>query len=208
MTLSTTIALVLLGLTTTFVLVLLIRAGILSDRGGSLLVFTALILAPALTTIVTGQAQMERSKQTEFCLSCHVMGEYGRSLYVDDGLSIPATHFQNNRVPRDRACYTCHTDYTMFGGVSAKLNGLRHLLVQYSGKIPDTLKLYSPYKNRECLQCHAGARAFEENEVHRMEPGQREDLAAERLSCLTSGCHDAIHDVHNLDDKAFWTESQ
>ncbi len=59
---------------------------------------------------------MEHATSTKFCLSCHVMEDFGRSLYVDDPSYIPAMHFQNNRVPRDHACYTCHTDYTMFGG--------------------------------------------------------------------------------------------
>ena len=64
------------------------------------------------------------------------MHDFGQSLYVDDPSYIPAKHFQNNLVPRDRACYTCHTDYTMFGTMHSKLRGLRHVYVQYLGKIP------------------------------------------------------------------------
>ncbi len=208
MSLNTTVSFSLLALAMALVLLILARPRIFGERGGSILVFIGLLVSPALATYVVGESHLERAKQTSFCLSCHVMSDYDRSLHVDDALAIPATHFQNNRVPRDRACYTCHTDYTMFGGISAKLNGFRHLVVQYSGQSPDTVKLYSPYKNRECLQCHAGARTFEENEVHHMEPEQRGDLTAERLSCLTSGCHDAVHDVHKLGDKTFWTEGK
>jgi nitrate/TMAO reductase-like tetraheme cytochrome c subunit len=43
---------------------------------------------------------MERSKTTTFCLSCHTMESFGKSLYVDDPTHIPAAHFQNHRVPR------------------------------------------------------------------------------------------------------------
>jgi hypothetical protein len=34
---------------------------------------------------------------------------------------------QNNRIPKEHACYTCHTDYTMFGDVNAKMRGLQHI---------------------------------------------------------------------------------
>jgi hypothetical protein len=63
---------------------------------------------------------MERAESTQFCLSCRVMLDFGQSLYVDDPSYIPARHFQNNLVPRERACCTCHTDYAIFGTVHAK----------------------------------------------------------------------------------------
>src|SRR6058998_3634922 len=74
---------------------------------------------------------------------------------LDDPSYIAAVHFQNNRVPRDRACYTCHTNYALFGGVRAKLHGARHVYVQYFSTIPapDKIRLYDPYNNRECLHC-------------------------------------------------------
>ena len=45
-------------------------------------------------------------------------------------------HYQNNRIPRDKACFTCHTDYTLFGDAKAKLRGLRHVYVNYLGRSP------------------------------------------------------------------------
>ena len=72
-------------------------------------------------------SEFERSKSTSFCLSCHIMEPHGRSLYVDDSTYLAAAHFQNHRVPADQACYTCHTNYAMFGGFRAKLNGLHHI---------------------------------------------------------------------------------
>ena len=35
----------------------------------------------------------------------------------------------------------------------------------YIGTIPKPLALYTPYNNRECLQCHDGTRGFEETEA-------------------------------------------
>ena len=61
-------------------------------------------------------------------------------------------------VPPDHACFTCHTDYALFGDYKAKWRGVHHVLVQYLGKIPkpEEIKLYTAYNNRECLHCHAG----------------------------------------------------
>jgi len=104
---------------------------------------------------------MERSKETQFCLSCHVMDPYRRSLHIDDPTYVPAAHFQNARIPRDEACYTCHTDYVMYGSILAKLRGLRHVYVQYLGTVPKTIQLYNPYNNREAciaMTAHAPSR--------------------------------------------------
>jgi len=94
----------------------------------------------------------------------------------------------------------------MFGGVRAKLRGIRHVYVQYLGRIPapDRIRLYEPYRNRECLHCHEGARRFEQMSAHARTPTMRDDIKAGRLSCLTSRCHDTVHDVGSLADATFW----
>jgi cytochrome c-type protein NapC len=175
-------------------------------RSGKIFAFVALFLLPGLSVWAGFSTHMERAQTTRFCLSCHVMNDFGRSLYVDDPSYIPAVHFQNNRVPRDQACYTCHTDYTMFGGVRAKLHGLRHLYVQYLGTVPrpDRIRPYEPYNNRECLHCHDGARKFEQMSAHRKTPQMLDDMRANHLSCLSSRCHDTVHDVGTLSDATFW----
>jgi cytochrome c-type protein NapC len=119
-------------------------------------------------------------------------------------------HFQNNRVPRDEACYTCHTDYAMFGGVRAKIRGLRHVYVQYLGTIPkpEDIKLYQPYNNRECLHCHEGARSFVDASAHKRTPEMLSQIKSNQLSCTGSKCHDTVHDVDTLADSKFWKESQ
>ena len=63
--------------------------------------------------------------------SCHVMAPYHKSLLVDDKEFLPALHYQNNWVPREEACYTCHTNYAMFGGFRAKMHGLKHVYIHY-----------------------------------------------------------------------------
>ena len=185
---------------------LVVRAELTRARGGKILAFLALFVAPVLAVSLGFSEHMERAESTQFCLSCHVMHDFGQSLYVDDPSYIPARHFQNNLVPRDHACYTCHTDYTMFGTAHAKLRGLRHVYIQYLGKIPAPaeIKLYTPFNNRECLHCHAGMRAFEEHPKHSKTPEMMAQIMSNQLSCMTSKCHDTVHDVGTLKDATFW----
>ena len=178
-----------------------LRPALTAARGGKVLAFLALLVLPLAMTALGLSSHMERSKSTEFCLSCHVMEPYGKSLRVDDAAFVPASHFQNNRVPPDRACFTCHTDYTLFGDAKAKLRGLRHVYVNYLAGPPEKIALYEPYNNRECLHCHAGARTFEESELH---VEIRDELGANQTSCLE--CHDAAHNVHELEGKPLWKE--
>ena len=129
---------------------------------------------------------------------------------MDDPSYVPARHFQNILVPRDRACYTCHTNYTMFGGVKAKMRGVRHIWVYYFGKVPkpEDIKLYHPYDNRECLHCHLGARRYEDASEHHKQPDMLAKAASGELSCMSSNCHDIVHDVGTLKDATFWKESR
>ena len=186
-----------------------VRADLTRSREGKMLAFVALLVLPTVAVWAGFSEQMDRAQTTQFCLSCHVMSEYGKSLYVDDPSYIPAAHFQNNRVPRTRACYTCHTDYSMFGTINAKLEGLRHMRVQYFGTVPkpEDIKMYAPYNNRECLHCHLGSRKFETQSAHNRTPDELGKIKSNQLSCLTSRCHDIIHDVDTLKDATFWKET-
>lgn len=186
------------------------RAQVTRAQGGKILAFMALFIFPVLAAWAGFSEHMDRAESTRFCLSCHVMSDYGRSLYVNDPSFIPARHFQNNLVPRDHACYTCHTDYTLFGTFHAKLRGLHHVYVEYFGTIPkpDKIKLYTPYNNRECLHCHLGARTFEEEPHHLKPPDMMAKIKSNQMSCMSSNCHDTVHDLDDLKDATFWKETQ
>jgi cytochrome c-type protein NapC len=182
------------------------RPSLSRDSGGKILAFFALFILPAAVALSGGIHHLERSKQTEFCLSCHTMSEHGRSLLIDDPSFLPATHYQYNRVPRETACYTCHTDYTMYGGLAAKWRGLRHVYVQYIGERPEpvAVKTYVPYNNRECLHCHLGARSFEEQSAHNAEARTLASIKSNAVSCLSSGCHEFVHEVELLGEVPLW----
>lgn len=183
--------------------IFLLRPAVAAAVGGKMLAFVALFLLPLLATAIGAASHVESSKSTRFCLSCHTMTPYGKSLRVDDGQALPAAHYQNKRIPRDEACFTCHTTYTLFGDAAAKVRGLRHVYVYYLGTTPKKIKLYEPYNNRECLHCHAGARTFEANETHQE---VRPDIASGKTSCLE--CHDTIHEVEKVDQAKMWKEER
>jgi hypothetical protein len=186
------------------------RVELTRSREGKILAFVALFGLPVMAAWTGFSEHMDRAQSTQFCLSCHVMGDYGRSLYIDDPSYVPARHFQNNRIPRDRACYTCHTEYSMFGGVKAKARGMRHLWVQYvrGAPKPEAIKLYDPFPNSECLHCHLGARRFEEGSAHNKIPNLLSQVKSNQRSCVSSGCHEFVHDVASLKDDTFWKEKQ
>ena len=184
--------------------VVVLGPGLTATRGGKILAFVALFIFPILAGSLGYEQHMDRSKQTSFCLSCHLMEPYGRSLQVDDATWIPASHYQNNRVPREQACYTCHSDYVMYGSIKAKWRGLHHIYAQYLGNPKPPLHLYHPYNNRECLHCHAGSRSFEEGATHNADPQIMADIKSNKMSCLTSGCHDQIHNTTKLNEVKYW----
>jgi cytochrome c-type protein NapC len=186
------------------VAIIAFRPAITRSREGKMLAFVAFLILPVLCMSWGASEHIDRSKQTTFCLSCHIMESHGKSLYVDDPSYLAAAHFQNHRIPVDEACYTCHTDYALYGGVVAKLRGLRHIYIQYLGTppSPENIKLYSPYNNRECLYCHLGARSFESNPIHM---AILDSLKSNQMSCMSSGCHDTVHKVGSLNQVKFWS---
>ena len=210
MPLATILIVTLVLLSAALIGVLVARPGITATRGGKILAFLVLFFLPILCGAMGVSSEMDRSKTTAFCLSCHTMEPFGKSLNVDDPGHIPAAHFQNHRVPADEACYTCHMDYAMFGTLKVKLHGLRHVYIYYlrTPPAPENIKLYEPFNNRECLHCHLGARSFEEGATHNADPATLPAIKANTQSCLSSGCHDVVHDIGHLKGAKFWKESK
>lgn len=203
-----TIAVVILVLfTAVLVAVVAVRPAITASRAGKILAFGVLFFLPLFSLVAGMDNEMERSKSTAFCLSCHIMESYGKSLHIDDASYLAAAHFQNHRVPVGEACYTCHTNYAMFGSFKAKIGGLRHLYVYYLKEqpLPQNIKLHDAFNNRECLHCHLGARSFEQGATHNADPATLPAIKANTLSCISSGCHDTVHNVGRWGDKVkFW----
>jgi nitrate/TMAO reductase-like tetraheme cytochrome c subunit len=192
-----------IALTVALIVFIILRSSITAEKGGKIIAFVGFFILPIMAVAISGSVHLEKSKATDFCLKCHVMESYGQSLYIDDPNYIPANHFQNHLIPSDKACFTCHTSYTMFGGMKRKMQGLKHVYIYYLGKPIEKIELYDPYENRECLHCHEGARSFEENPIHE---SVVLEIMNNELSCLD--CHDQIHNVTELAELPKWQKGE
>lgn len=184
------------------ILLLFLKPGLTRTQGGKLLAVIALFVLPVASLRAGFRLHFEETKTVPFCLSCHSMEVYGDSLLVADETYLPANHFQNGRVDRRTACFDCHTQYTIFGDLKAKMVGLKHLYVHYIGQTPDEIELYTPYLNRECTYCHTGGRRFEVLHDHDMA-----SLANNEISCME--CHggrERVHDVENVPQAEKWIQ--
>lgn len=195
----------LIVLTIVLASVFLVRPSITAGVTGKILAFVGLCVLPALCIDAGMSTHMERSEQTKFCISCHAMDNYGKSLYVDDPKYIPAQHFQNHRVPADNACFACHADYTIYGPLKDKIRGVTRIYLQYVSKPPEHITIPGGYNNNQCLHCHNGARSFEENPVHIV---IMDTLTSNQLSCISSGCHDTVHNPSEVDHLKMWSAGQ
>jgi nitrate/TMAO reductase-like tetraheme cytochrome c subunit len=153
-----------------------------------LLFLIVLGLAPALVTLATFGLSFQRAEQVRFCADCHTMTPWVDDLHNPVSKSLAAMHYKNRWILNDQ-CYTCHADYGFLGPIRTKLGSLWHVATYYGFmKMPQQIKLYKPFPNINCLQCHGPAGNFRRNSAHMavMTP-----LLANQLSCVT--CHQPIH---------------
>lgn len=180
--------------------VLLRRPAHLAQPGGRVVGFSAFVLLPGIALLGGASRHYDQAKTTNFCLSCHDLAPYGESLLIDHPAFLPAAHFQNGRIPADRACFTCHSNYTMFGGLDDKARGALHVWRAVTGTASEPVRLYRPFENGACLECHAGGRSYLESAAHRPFLA---DLESGDRSCLM--CHNLVHAVDRLDRYERWS---
>jgi cytochrome c-type protein NapC len=157
-----------------------------------LLLGLGLFVLPTSAALLANVQNLETSKSVEFCGSCHVMDSYVNDARDPSSKSLASLHA---RLPafRDEACYTCHADYGMYGGVTTKIGGMHHVVAFYSddwtrpGHAPPAL--YKPFDVRTCETCHQPLRdgAPLEHQVHAAK------IAAHEISCAAGGCHGPPH---------------
>jgi len=197
------IIITLIIITIGLIVFILLNQKILNIFTGKILVFITFFILPVFIIIFSTTLQFDNSKKTSFCLSCHIMKPYGKSLAINDTSYIPAHHYQNNLIPRDKSCFTCHTTYTLFGDINAKLKGLSHFFNYYFGEEYENIKMSTPYNNRECLHCHGESRSFLEGELHNE---IMDRLTKNEQSCLV--CHGPFHSTKSLDKLKFWQKEE
>ncbi len=77
------------------------------------------------------------------CGDCHAMEGHVADLRNPASDSLAAKHYKNRYIQTDQ-CYTCHSDYGMFGTVNAKLEGLGHVYHNTTGNYPKPIKIKKP----------------------------------------------------------------
>ncbi len=174
-------------------------ANLLSRRSGRWLLLGGLAIVPLALSGTGVTVGLHESSRTSFCMSCHEMEQFGKSLFVESPHAVAAVHYQKRLIDRDSICFSCHADYAMFGDAKAKLNGLRHVWVHYLGTPPAKFELYAPYPNQNCLHCHDDARSFLEKKPHL---DNLAELHSGARSCLS--CHGVVHDLAAVDAGTFW----
>jgi cytochrome c-type protein NapC len=152
-----------------------------------------------LGTALTGNiAGFEYTLNRKFCGSCHVMLPYTEDAADPKSSSLAAIHSRNSAFGQE-SCYTCHADYQMFGTVTTKLNGLKHLyyyITEYSnsgkyGEKGPRIHMYKQFQNGMCTRCHSTtAPSWTENEAHK---DVIEDIRAGTTKCVECHGGSAVH---------------
>jgi cytochrome c-type protein NapC len=137
------------------------------------------------------------TKNRTFCGSCHVMEPHAADSRNRASTSLASRHARN-ALFGDENCYVCHADYGMYGTVTTKLGGMRHVWLYYTQyrdmpleEAKKSIHLVRPFPNENCLQCHST-----ELDLWRSVPDHRsslEEVRASRVSCASGGCHGFAH---------------
>jgi hypothetical protein len=151
---------------------------------------TSIVSLPLLAFAVTGAVLVERSKETEFCVSCHIMGPL-RDTVTEQDTSLASVHITRGAVPTAQSCYTCHSGYGLQGDMQAKLAGVGHMLAELSGSYDLPLTLHGDFDLKSCLGCHAESSGFRGQPAH--QPREIQDAVLSGQMRCTGMCHPAAH---------------
>jgi len=155
-----------------------------------------------LTVAGTGNvAGYHAMKTRAFCGSCHVMTPYRDDSANLQSLGLAARHGRNEAFGAEN-CYTCHADYGMFGTITTKLGGLRHVYeytfnfhqLSLEEALPK-IHIRKPFPNSTCIRCHST-----QNPLWLKIGDHASTLVETRagtLSCASAGCHGAAHPFSN-----------
>jgi nitrate/TMAO reductase-like tetraheme cytochrome c subunit len=159
------------------------------EPAGRLMLLVGFLVVSPLAYWLNFGLAMDGAKEVSFCNSCHVMNGYVADLENPDSEHLASLHYQSRWIA-DHQCYTCHSDYGLFGGVEAKTAGLRHVWFYYMGGYELPLKIRGTYDNQRCLFCHGPVKAFREVPEHQKNEAA---IATSGKSCVDGNCHVSPH---------------
>jgi hypothetical protein len=189
-------ALVTTGVAAVLLLWFLIRRPQLTRATKITLLFGIGIL-PLMTAANGNIAGYHATKQRSFCGSCHVMTPYSDDSDDRASLSLASRHARNAMFGEEN-CYACHADYGMFGTITTKLGGLRHVY-EYSlnyrnmpvKQFLEEVEIRRPFPNSTCMHCHSTQNPGYLKVGDHVSTLDR--LRAGTVSCASEGCHGPAH---------------
>jgi nitrate/TMAO reductase-like tetraheme cytochrome c subunit len=161
----------------------------------------ALLLGIGVLPLITaGSGNLhgyQATKSRRFCGSCHVMSPYQLDSDDPHSTTLAARHARNPELGDDN-CYYCHADYGMFGTVTTKIGGMRHVyenLTHYRGmslaEAREKIRLRGRFHNETCMQCHSTTVPdWLEIDGHR---SALDEIRTGQTSCTSAGCHGPAH---------------
>jgi hypothetical protein len=111
---------------------LIARRKNLLDIHSKWILFLGVAVLPIPAIFMSTAVGLEHSKQLEFCNSCHAMDPFMDDMKDVASNQLAARHYKNRFIQKAH-CYTCHTDYGIFGTMEAKLNGMKHMWGDFTG---------------------------------------------------------------------------
>lgn len=155
-------------------------------------------ILPIATAANGNIAGYHATKTTHFCTrGCHVMAPYGDDSLDPNSMSLASRHARNEAFG-DENCYACHADYGMFGTITTKMGGMRHVyeyLTHYrSMPIEESLvkiEIRKPFTNDKCIRCHSMQGPLW-NQVGD-HASMRDEVRDGKVSCASEGCHGFAH---------------
>jgi hypothetical protein len=184
------------GIATLVVVWFLIRRPVLTNAT-KLWLLLGIGVLPLATATTGNVAGYEATKSRRFCGSCHVMTPYKTDSEDPKSTSLAARHSHNEMFGKDN-CYACHADYGMFGTVTTKLGGLRHVY-EYTfhyrnmslDEAREKIHIRKPFQNATCMHCHS-TQGPSWNLV-KEHASLKYPLRDGWVSCASAGCHGPAH---------------
>jgi len=167
-------------------------------RATKLVLLLGIGVLPLMTAGTGNVAGYHATKTTTFCSSsCHVMTPYGNDSLDPASTTLAARHARNAEFGHEN-CYACHADYEMFGTITTKIGGLRHVY-EYTFNYHQLsteaalvkMEIRRPFANATCMRCHStqnptwNAVGDHASTLDRVRAGT--------LSCASEGCHGPAH---------------
>lgn len=162
---------------------------ILGDNTSKWLLFMSFVIISPLVFLVNYEKGIQQSKRNDFCNSCHIMHGYIDDLEDPDSDSLASVHYQYRWIS-DYQCYTCHSEYGLFGTAKAKVSGIGHIRAKYLSGYETPLKIKGTYNNNICLHCHGPVLDFQDIKEHE---DNLKELEQNKMSCLGAECHVSPH---------------